>query len=70
MPIRSQRLALDACRQRGCTCEVEITTEIVDGLDAPAALVRHEDHCPLLRTMQERIPGSRWQAVLRPPRRA
>jgi invasion protein IalB len=37
-------LALRACRQQGCTCEVEITIEIVDGLDASAAAVHHEDH--------------------------
>jgi hypothetical protein len=60
-------LTLRACRQQGCTCDVEITIEIVDGLDAPAAAVHHDDHCPLLRTMQERPPGpERWQAVLRP----
>ena len=61
-------LALRACRQQGCTCAVEIRVEIIDGLDAPAATVQHEDHCPLLRTMQERPPGlARAQAVLRPP---
>lgn len=59
-------VALRACRQQGCTCEVEIVVEIVDGLDAPAVEVRHDDHCPLLRTMEERPPGlGRWQAVLR-----
>jgi hypothetical protein len=59
--------ALRACRQQGCTCDVEITIETVDGLDAPAAAVRHDDHCPLLRTMQERPPGlGRRQAVVRP----
>jgi hypothetical protein len=46
---------------------VKITIKIVDGLDAPAAVVEHGDHCPLLRTMQERPPGlARMQAVLRP----
>ena len=60
-------LALRACRQQGCTCDVEFTIEVIDGLDAPLAAVAHEDHCPLLRTMQERGPGlGRWQAVLRP----
>lgn len=60
-------LALRACRQQGCTCDVQITVETVEGLDAPAAVVAHEDHCPLLRTMQERPPGlGRCQAVLRP----
>lgn len=61
-------LALRACRGQGCTCDVEIEVETVEGLDAPAAVVRHEDHCPLLRVMQERPPGlARTQAVLRPP---
>ena len=61
-------LALGACRQQGCACEVEIEVALVEGLDAPATIVRHEDHCPLPRTMQERPPGlGRWQAVLRPP---
>ena len=61
-------LALRACRQQGCTCEVEIEVGTVEGLNAPVTAVHHEDHCPLLRTMQERPPGpARWQAVLRPP---
>jgi hypothetical protein len=61
-------LALRACREQGCTCDVEITIETVDGLGAPAATIEHDDHCPLLRTMQERPPGlGRWQAVIRPP---
>jgi hypothetical protein len=61
-------LALRAAREQGCTCDVEIEVETVDGLDAPAAVVRHERHCPLLRVAQERPPGlARWQAVLRPP---
>jgi hypothetical protein len=48
------------------TCDVEITIEVVDGLYAPDVSVRHDDHCPLLRTMQVRPPGlGRWQAVLR-----
>ena len=39
--------------------------ETVEGLNAPAVAVRHDDHCPLLRTVQERPPGlGRWQAVL------
>jgi hypothetical protein len=64
----ARELALRACREQGCTCEVEFIVEGVDGLDAPAVAVVHEDWCPLLRTMQERPPGrARWQAVLRPP---
>ena len=59
-------LALGACRQQGCTCHVQITVETVEGLDAPAAAVHHDDWCPLLRTMQERTPGGEWQAVIRP----
>ena len=39
--------------------------ETVEGLNAPAVAVRHDDHCALLRTVQERPPGlGRWQAVL------
>jgi hypothetical protein len=65
---QARNLALRACREQGCTCDVEITVETVDGLDAPAAAVRHDDWCPLLRTMQERPPGlARWQAVLGRP---
>ena len=53
--------------QQGCTCHVQITVETVEGLDAPAAAVHHDDWCPLLRTMQERTPGGEsWQAVIRP----
>lgn len=60
-------LALRACRQQGCTCDVEITVEIIDGLDAPCAAVAHKDWCPLLRVEQEKPPGlGRWPAVLRP----
>jgi hypothetical protein len=52
-------------------CDVEITVATVEGLDAPDAIVAHEDHCPLLRAMQERPPGlARVQAVLRPEARA
>jgi hypothetical protein len=61
----ARNLALRACRSQGCTCDVEITVETVEGLDAPVAAVVHDDHCPLLRVMQENGPGlGRWQAVL------
>lgn len=45
---------------------MEIAVETVDPALAPFVAAHHEDWCPLLRTMQERSPDARWQAVLRP----
>lgn len=35
--MKARDLALRACREQGCVCDVDIEIEIVDGLDAPAA---------------------------------
>jgi hypothetical protein len=42
----ARELALRACREQGCTCDVEIEVETIDGLDAPAVAVMHDDWCP------------------------
>jgi hypothetical protein len=59
-------LSLRACRQQGCTCDVEFEVETVDPALAPFVAAHHEDWCPLLRVEQEKPPGARWHAVLRP----